>query len=53
MKSPFKSALSANPKINVAMAMSCSEIMLWKRALPKYVHIYMHLFTCEKLFTNT
>ena len=40
MKSVFQNALSANPKIGVAMAMQYSEITFRKRALHKYVRIY-------------
>ena len=36
----FQNVLSANPKIEVAMAMPSSKIMLWKGAVHKYVHIY-------------
>ena len=36
----FQKALSADPKIEVAVAMPCSRIMFWKRVLRKYVNIY-------------
>ena len=34
------------------MAMTSFEIMFWKRALHKYIHIYAYIHTCEKLFTR-
>ena len=36
-----------NPKTNK------KHITFWKRALHKYVHICMHICTCETLFTKT
>ena len=33
--------------------MPISENMFWKRVLHKYVQIYTHIYTCEKLFTKT
>ena len=36
----------------MAMAMPSLDIMFWKRALHKYVHIYTHLFICGKLFSK-
>ena len=46
----FLNALSANPKIEVAMTMPCSEIMFQKRALHKYVHMYAIINMCEAPF---
>ena len=34
------------------MATSSVEIMFWKRALHKYVHVYAYLHICEKLFSK-
>ena len=45
----FQNTLNTNPKIDVALQMPSSEIMILKRALHKYVHIYI----CEKLFAKT
>ena len=48
----FQNAISANPKIELAMLMPNLEIKFWKTALLKYVHIYTHLFTHQKLFSK-
>ena len=45
--------MSANPKIEFAMTMPSSEILFWKSALRKYVHIYAYRHICEKLFFKT
>ena len=45
--------LSANPEINVSIPMPSSEVMFWKRALHKYVHVYTYIYILEKLFTKT
>ena len=48
----FQNALSANSKIDVAKPMPSSEIMFWKRALPKRAaYIYMHMW--KVLYQNT
>ena len=39
----FQNALSADPKIVLAMRMPSSEIIMWKRGLQKYVHMYTHM----------
>ena len=49
MRALFQKALSANPKIDVVMPLPSSEIVFWKRALHKQVHIYI----CEKLFIES
>ena len=37
----FQTSITANIKLEVAMPILNSEIMFWKRALHKYVHIYI------------
>ena len=39
-RSLFQNALSANPKLDVAMPTPSSEIMFSNRAVQIYVHIY-------------
>ena len=35
------------------MPMPSLEIMFWKVALHKYLHIYTHIYMCEHVFTKT
>ena len=51
----YQNAISANLKTEVAMPMPMpsSEIIFWKRALNKHVHIYTHIYICEKLLSKT
>ena len=46
----FQKALSANPKIELRMAIPDSEILFWKRDPHKYVHIYVFIHMCKVLF---
>ena len=41
-----------SPKIEVSMTMPRSDIMLWKRALHKYVPIYAFIHMRKALFEN-
>ena len=45
--------MSANQQIEFEMPMPDSEIIFGKRARDKYVHIYVHLYVCQKLFSKT
>ena len=40
----FQNALSAIPKIDVAMPLPSLEIIFWKRVLHKYEHIYIYIY---------
>ena len=48
----FQKAISANPIIEVVIAMPISEIMFWKRDIHKYVHVYAVVHTCKHNFFN-
>ena len=48
----FQNALSTNPRIDFAMPMPSSEIMFWKRAFHKYVHIYAYVHMSKALYQN-
>ena len=41
------------PEIRFPMSIQSSEIMLWKRALHKYVDIHVYLQIYEELFPKT
>ena len=49
----FQNALSANPKVDVAMPMPSSEIIFWKRTLHTYVHTYAYIHMWKALYQNT
>ena len=44
----FQNVLSADPKIEVAMAMPSSEIMFWKRFLDMYTCAYIRIYSYVK-----